>query len=842
MNTDRPVWEIAVTEGINTTALAAITCMFLVCMTTGAWAAPDEGVPKVEKLIDVDAGMSGTDSLNDVFPTVNVASLPEDRRTSCFVDGVHIPGNIAGNSVVVPHAKGPVNITFDVAPDGGAENAQLNSVSIWIQGLNDNWQGHLPNFVGHLETSMDGKAFTRLPGTDVELVSPKTRKFNAVRWTFKPGEVKGFRYLRVVSLGHQGQTVRVAEIDADITGVTIPKSTRILTEIHPIAADRIRKTLPKESQTTPSPMVVRKVKFVGSKLALADSGKTILDLAEIVGPEGEDWRVESSDGDDRDLDTVLVRKDGLRKKVTASIDEASRLVVQCEVTAPQQAVEYKQTVLDFAEADVKYDGVVDGSSAVYYEGRSPHTLEIGDYSPYVIFQSKSDDVELQFYIPDWYDLMGRLSLMRKDALVHWEFFVATRNTRAELDDESLKLNARVWNPVPRTLKPGEVLKYRINIAAFTINKKRTLGQIDIEDYPHLPPLKHVDTGDEGQRLYGGSTVLFRDKMQFMGYRLPETTDVKLGHSVLTHIVVGSQPGMVDRYERGGVGVVVITGSDYDDVSHGVSWRGDYDQCPPNTKEFIDELHKRGMKVVHWVSPRGFLNAKWLGRPKDPMTEKHPEWFTKHAHWHGKYQTVDAFKTEPNEWVIDKITGDMAKYGLDGVAYDSFPQSGTIIGPDGTTIVAREMKWGKYFYKRIHEAKQGALVIGNRAVPRYDDYRDVDSGVIENSLWMFLNETTGGHAAFGRAYTAYLQWTQLYNWWLPLSFMHHNFCDYDMGLGWTPDIWLHWRNPQIPASGSTRTWTSTWSRCGISWARAGGSTRPASASTSGRSRPACRTAR
>ncbi len=752
---------------------------------------------KVEKLIDVKSNISSTDSLNDVFPTLNIDFLPEDRRPSCFVDGKFLPGNITGNSVVLPHGKGPVFITFDIAPDGSYGKSQLNSVTVWIQGLNNNWQGHKPNFVGHLEVSSDGKHFRVLPGTKVELLGEKTQKYNAVRWTFKPNEVKGFRYLRVVSKGYKRQAARIAEIDADITGVNVPKSTRIQTVIKPIGADKITKKLPKESETIPSPMKIYKVRFAGKRLVIADTRKTVLDMTNIFRPESRAWRLGTFKNSSRELKGTLTRNDGLTKNITAKINDKSRLTVECVVKAPGKTVDYTETSLDFTPGRIKFDGVVDGSSAVYYKGTRACVMEIGDYTPYVMLQSKAENVELQFYIPNWYDIMGRINIMHKKSLIRWDFFVSTQNTRSKLDNPKLKLNSRVWHPTSRKLKPGETLKYKINIAAFTINPKRTLGQIDIEDYPHLPPAKHVDTGVPGLRLSGRSTVLHRDKMQFMGYKLPEPTNVKLGHSVLTHVVVGKQPGMIDRYLRGGVGVVVITGSDYDDVSHGVSWNGDYSKCPPNTQKFIDELHKHNIKVVHWCSPRGFLNRKWIGRPKDPMTTKHPEWFTKHAHWGGNYQTVDAFKSSPSEWIINKITGDMKQYDMDGVAYDSFPQSGTIIGPTGTTIVSKEMQWGEYFYKKVHETKKGALVIGNRATPRFDDYLSIDSGVIENSLWMFLNEVTKGHAAYGRAYTAYLQWGQLYNWWLPLSFMHHNFCDYDMGLGWTPDIWLHWRNPQIP---------------------------------------------
>ncbi len=782
--------------------LNAIICIVAIsaCTLVGtkAFAEPQHKVSKlsIEKLIDVQGGMVSTDSLNDVFPTINVKNLPEGRLPSCLVDGKFLPGNVTGNSLVLPHTQGPINITFDIAPDGHTQDTQLNELKIWIQGLNDNWQGHLPNFVGHLGTSLDGKSFTKIPESDVELIAPKVRNYNCITWRFPQGMVKGFRYLRVVSLGHQNKTVRLAEIDGDISGVVIPKSTRIMTRIQPIEASAIKQQPPKESQTIPSPMKVHFVKFVGPKLALAHNNKTILDLTSLIYPDDPQWKQTQQSLSQDKLSSLLTRQDGLTKQVTVTIDGESRVTVECEIKAPDHPVEYEQTSLNFNYAAVKYDGVVDGSSAVYYDGNASHVLEIGDYSPYVIFKSKTDDVELQFYMPAWYNVMGRISVMGKDALSSWQFFVKTRNTWDELEDKKLGFSSRVWNPVNEQLQAGQAFKYKINIAAFAINPKRTLGQIDIEDYPHLPPLKHVDTGEEGQRLSGQSTVLHRDKMLFMGYDLPEPAKEKLGHSVLTHVVVGSQPGMIDRYKRGGVGVVVITGSDYDDVSHGISWRGDYDQSPPNTKAFVDELHQNGMKVVHWVSPRGFLNKKWNGRPKDPMIDLHPDWFLPHAHWGGNYQTVDSYKTEPNEWVINKITGDMKQYGLNGVAYDSFPQSGTIVGPNGQTLVSRELSWGKYFYQKIHQTSDGALVIGNRAIPRYDEYHDIDSAVVENSLWMFLNEVTKGHAAYGRAYTAYLQWGQLYNWWLPLSFMHHNFCDYDMALGWTPDIWLHWRNSQI----------------------------------------------
>lgn len=747
----------------------------------------------VEYRTNVEHNMSGTDSLNDVFPATNVKNLPEDRRTSCFVDGSD------GNSVVVPHRKGPAYITFDIAPDGGAEQSELKSLKLWIYGLSKNYQGHPPNFVGRLSVSKDGKTFQPVANSEAKLIAPRSKRYNAVFWTFRPGEVKGFRFLRIESLGYKGQTVRIAEIDADISGVTIPKSTRIVMTAHPISGKQITRQPPKTSQTVPAPMRVRDVRFEGTALTLVSDGTKLFDLRPIFLPSDSNWKIISRKHVGRTITCVGRRDDGLERTVCATIDKQNRLTLTCVISLPQTAarqVEYETTTLDIHQADVMYDGVTCGSMSAYFPGASQASLDIGAWSaPYLIFPCMKRDLEVQFFMPDWYNVMGRMDILENRSLARWNFYAATKNTQENIDNTTRKITPNRWHPVPKTFQPGDSVQYKMHVGVFDISP-RTLGQIDIEDYPHLPPLKWIDTGEAGQRVQGNSIVLHRDKMLFMGFKLPKQTTTKIGHSIVDSIHDYQEPGLLDRLEKAGVGLVILMANEFVDVSHGISHGGDYDKHPEKLPGLLAELDRRGIKAVCWFSPRGFLNQPWLGRPRDKLIDQHPDWFLEHAHWGGKYQTLDSFHKKANQWIIQKFRQDLQRFStLDGFAFDSFPRRGAIVGSKGETVTSREQHWLRTFSKVIHDVRPGTLVLANGATPIYDDYLYYDYTVSENSLLMYLNEVTGGHVPFGRPFTAFTQWGQLYGWWVTLSHMHHNFCDYDQGLGWMHSSWMGWRAAQ-----------------------------------------------
>ncbi len=755
----------------------------LVLFSPALWAV------QVEFQGPVDPGISAEDSLQDVFPEVGIKHLAEGRVSSCLVDGPQ------GNMVILTHERGPVNITWDLAPDQSFEKAQLDKVSIWLCAAD--WG----NYDGRLLISRDGKIFTPIPKTRVERAFPKSEKANLVQYTFKPGEVTHFRFLRLESFGYKGQHCRVLEVDGWISGIKVTRSTEIRTRMTPLAEHQITYHPPVASQSVSPPMRVRPLRFAGTNLVLTENGRKVMNLRNLISPLDKEWKMISQKLGDRKISCELKRKDGLTRLCRLEIDDQNRLSLDCEVglsTSEAGPVRFKRETFDFEEGEVRFDGITFGSVPSYI-GRSPATVEIGPYIPYFIFPCRQQDIEVQFFMPDWYDAMGRVNIFagKGKGFIAWDMFGAARNSRAELEDSKLKLFPNRWNQTDRVLKPGEKLSFHLHVGVFSLTP-RTLGQIDIEEAPVCQPITWIDTGTPGRQAQGIPTVLQRDKMIFMGFKLPEPARKKIGHSIVDPWNNVENPKMMDRLARAGVGLIVLMAQEYVDVSHGVSWAGKYDQSPPKLKELLKNLQARGIKPVWWFSPRGFLNKPWLGRPKDRMVEEHPDWFLKGAHWYGNYQTLDAFKEPGNLWIVEKLKKDLTGFPeLKGFAFDSFPWRGTETGT-GTkeTLTRRDQDWLKTFSRTIHNLGPENLLIANGSIPLYDDYLNYDYTVSENSIWMFLNEVTAGRVPFGRPYVAYLQWGQLYNWYVTLANMYYNFCDYDQGLGWMHPVWLGWQEQQV----------------------------------------------
>jgi hypothetical protein len=731
--------------------------------------------------------ISATDSLQDVFPDLSVKHLAEGRVSSCLVDGPQ------GNMVILTHDQGPVKVTWDLAPNQSFVKAQLDKVCIWM--LGSDWG----NYDGRLLISRDGKVFTPIPHTRAEHAFGQSDKANLVQYTFKPGEVTNFRFLRLESFGYKGQHCRILEIDGWISGIKVLKSTAIRTQVNPLAVNRVTFHPPEKSQSVSPPMQVHPLRFAGTNLVLTDTGRNVMNLQKLFTPPDKDWKMVSRKLGDRNLSCEMRHKDGLTRKFTLDIDDKNLLSFDCRVEGGTTPVNFKVASFDFEEADIRFDGITFGSVPSYLGRGLPTTVEIGPYIPYFIFPNRQHNIEVQFYMPDWYDAMGRINIFAGNgkSLITWEMFGAARNSRAELETPKNKLSANRWNETERVLKPGEKLNFHLNIGVFSITP-RTLGQMDIEEAPVCQPITWIDTGTPGQQAQGIPTVLQRDKMIFMGFILPEPAGKKIGHSTVDAWDVLERPKMVERLSRAGVGLVILMAQEYIDVSHGVSLGGKYDQSPPGLDKLLNNLQTHGIKPVWWFSPRGFLNKPWLGRPKDRMVEEHPDWFLKDAHWYGNYQTLDTFKEPGNLWVVDKLKQDLTRFPeLKGFAFDSFPWRSTVTGGQlRETLTRRDQYWLKTFSRTIHNLGPENILIANGSIPLYDDYLYYDYTVSENSVWMFLNEVTAGHVPFGRPYVAHEQWGQLYNWYVTLANMYYNFCDYDQGLGWMHTIWLGWQEEHV----------------------------------------------
>jgi hypothetical protein len=120
------------------------------------------------------------------------------------------------------------HITWDLGVEIHPAQRQLDSVSIWIDAHDPGRKG----FRGSLATSIDGTHFIEIPGTLYQdpLVQAGTGPsplFNNVTYSFNPGEVVGFRYMRLNSFDDVSSNLlqpRYVEVDAFTSRVPGPSS------------------------------------------------------------------------------------------------------------------------------------------------------------------------------------------------------------------------------------------------------------------------------------------------------------------------------------------------------------------------------------------------------------------------------------------------------------------------------------------------------------------------------------------------------------------------------------------------------------------------------------------
>jgi hypothetical protein len=744
----------------------------------------DDAAPvKIEIKPDA-SGILATDSLQNVFPHIERNRILNGTLPSNLVDG----GHRFSNFINLRHDKGPVYITWDLGNDQPTAKAQLRSLSIWM------YAGEGGNYCGQLSVSRDGKTFQTLPGTLVGKVFPIRKNVKGlwslnpenydpnkpsntvehlIRYTFPPGQVKDFRYLRVESLGYKNSPCRIEEIDAEIVGVTLRKSTDIFSELQPLPANQGPVPLFAD-QTVYPPIVVRPVKFSGTKLVLDNNGKVLFDAGQILVSGSTSWTVTHQSLRDRELQATCKRPDGLERTCAMKIDQENRLTIDLGYSLPPGAsrpVSFIGDSLKFLEQDVRFSGVNYTTAPVFVDRDKPSNVEIGSYTPYLIFPAQQDNIELQIFMPAWYNTMGRMTCFKEGCFTIWDLFAGADNSGEHPPDK--------WIPKATVIKPGENFRYRINIAVFT-KSPRTLGQRDIEDSTDFQPLAWIETGSPDHHAYGRPTVTERSKMQFMGFKLHDPIKEKIGHHL--HLwSTWNDDGLLERFARAGTGIVLFH-SEWIDVSHGVSYQGDYNQAPPGFNDLLGKCKNLGMKTVMWFSPRGFLNQKWLNRPQDPVYREHPDWFYKQAHWFDRYQTLNPFREAGGEWVNNKFRHDLDTYSnLDGFMFDCFPLAGPVNGGHPQeTVTAKEREWLRKYSQTIHRKKSG-LLMANGGNPKYDDNPYYDYTCTENPLSMFVNEVTAGHSV-GHSLTVYTRWDQLYYFWAVLGHMYYTFCDYDQALG------------------------------------------------------------
>jgi len=724
-------------------------------------------------------GVASDDTLQDVFATLSHDGQPSDRLMSGLVDGgswgtVNLLGSGKPDNGVVLGGSPAAQVTWDLESD----RSELRRLHVWL------FAGQYRNFGGRISVSSDGAAFSPVEGTlvDREFAAGKdtTRLMHRVAYEFAPGEVKGFRFLRLEVLGHSGQPCDIREVDAWIENASPRKSTRIETTVKAVGSDLQR---PPVDQTATPPMAVRAVRLDGEKLAV-EGGKAILDFGALTAAPDDEWKMVEHKSGPRELIAAFRRSDGLQRTTRIAVDDRSAVSLEVTIALAADAskgVSYRETRLDFREADAAFDGIVYGSGCgpIFVPRTQAGLAAIGERPPYFIFPCEKEGLELQLFMPDWYGAIGTVTAFADGGPITWRLFPSA-GAKPAADGR--------WDGREAVIEPGESLRYRINLGVFAPTPA-TLGQADIEESRFFSPLIGIYTGTGDQHVQGRPRVLQRDKMMFMGFDLPGAAKEKPGHQLQIEPTADVRP-LLDRLASCGVGILTLL-ADYRDVSHGVSYQGDYEQAPPGFAELLDAIDARGMKAVAWFSPRGFLQKDWGPIPKDKIVEEHPEWFTEGSHWFGFYRTVDIFNPAPSEWAEGKFRQDLTRFGkLAGFSYDTFPAASLAVDPNtGLTGVASEMRWLRRFSETIRSFGPEKIVIANGGVPLAEDYHHYDYTASEHPLLMFVNDVTAGRVPFGHPFVPWEDYGQLYFWYSVLGQMYYNFCDYDQAAGWVGTTWI-----------------------------------------------------
>jgi len=812
---------------MNRNKLNRTTSMWIVLLCAMAWCGPtalaDAPGVDIEYLVDVPPAIRSDDSLNDVFPSVDF-HLVEGGVTSCLVDGWDEPRSERwrrSNSFVVTYENGPAHITFDLGSSVDPAKAQLDELTLWINGKARNWGEKKPTFDGRLLTSIDGESFAPVSGSEARLMEADSEQFNAVHWSFDPGAVKGFRYLQVELQPTGTGALRIEEVDGMISGVEPERSTAIRTGVAGIPLDEATVDPPAVSQHIPEPMQVEPLAFDGLSVIQPETGQAVVRLDALWNP-GAAWERREELLEPRLLYGRWERKDGLTRVMRATLEADHRLVVECDVSLPAsapKAVRYDAMALPLEEGDLSFEGVAYMPPCAYYENRQPREIQLGQLSGYMVYPA--GDVEMHVFMPRSYETPGICESFREDVLNNFMLYTAVSNTIASESagvstnwlENVQQTRGKTWIPAPGMVQPGQSRRGLFHVALFQQEERRTIGRFDLEDRPpSTGPLRWINTSGtgtgDGQRLLdAGYRFTTAAKVRFMGMNLPSAEWDKPGHMINDTPWVFTQPGVIDRLRRGGVGTVCLMMQDFVDVSHGVSHQGNYDQAPPGFEELLDQLTEAGIRPVIWFSPSWFLNQAWQNRPQDPIFRDHPDWFRKTAAWAGRYQNANIYKEALNQWIVDKLRSDFRAFPkLGGVAFDGFPNRQPFVDVDEATgrkvpYSLLAIEWLQRFRGVIKGVRPDAWVIHNTSVPLDEEYQWIDFGVSEASQNQIVNQMVPGHAPFGRVHGVHAQWKQLYQWMVTLSFMHHNFANFDQGLGWFHHQWLGWQEGHRRRSGS-----------------------------------------
>lgn len=439
--------------------------------------------------------------------------------------------------------------------------------------------------------------------------------------------------------------------------------------------------------------------------------------------------------------------------------------------------------ISFQKAGTNYGQITKTYVCQMTTNMKPETLDLGAWVGYFILHDAKSNRELHFFFPDWLDMVGAVSVGRPDQVLSANVWFDSAN---DVTDPAVRRLAApfagrpgdggtAWQPRKIMLAPGEekVVRYRV-------------GCFQAES-PMVPKAKapFEILGDYYYRIPRGPLAA-------MGYPLPVNPTPYPGHIMALRWEGANDDKMLEWMARAGTGIVILQMADFRDISHGLSWEGDYDRVPPNMGTVIDKIHRLGMKAVCWFSIRGVFKDP-AGDPKrnagkpDALLARHPEWFLPNAvYWHNLYGYADMFSEGWKQWVLTKLASDLKRMpSLDGFAFDEPYFFGLQVGRSGDKVVTFARN-GRDFLRDIHRTIKGfgqdKLVVANFWFPAADAFDFLDYAVQEGPGISEYTPLTRGKSCGARGIGEFFSWPFVYSHFGQLYVQH------PVGIGWVHPEW------------------------------------------------------
>lgn len=440
----------------------------------------------------------------------------------------------------------------------------------------------------------------------------------------------------------------------------------------------------------------------------------------------------------------------------------------------------------FSKAEEKYDCITKVNVDSVTTNIKPETFEIGRWLGYNVLHDLENKKEVHVYFPDWLDMMGSVSVDTNDSLISGDIYFnaeneiseeSIRNQHNPMDGESWERKT-FWLPKSFSLAAGEKKEIRYRVGYF--EQKNPMLTKENRKQPFL--------GDFYWRWD-------RAAMLAMGYPLPQKETKYSGHVMIMDWADVQDPNFLKWVADAGTGIIVLRGPDFRDISHGVSWNGDYTMAPPNMNEVLSKIHGLGMKAVWWFSIRGVLdaNSDRNNAKPDSLLVDHSDWFLPNArYWSNLYHFADMFSDGWKQWCLNKIKSDLQQYlQLDGFAFDEPYFYGHLIQrKEKITTFARN---GRDFLKDIHSAikknNPDKIIVANFWFPSADAFDFFDYAMQEGPGLSHVTALTLGKSCGARGMGDHFSWERIYTHFSDI------YVDDPVGIGWIHPGWYYVLRPQ-----------------------------------------------